>query len=212
MRSATSRRLTVERCSISSLLLVTLRRRSHFLHVNGLLDPKKRGPEPSLRRRMVAWGRGRRQTCELQFSRSMQGNLRSMRIGPVEIPTRVVSRPWRGVRSRPSAARSPVRAGMVLLRDGQLCRPRHRNERDPRVFADRIPTSIPRRPDFGSKPSTMAEAPELSEAAGADLIDITSAAGQDRSRRPAPARSAWRSGSRRAIVAPSPGRCPCRSP
>jgi tRNA-dihydrouridine synthase B len=111
---------------------------------------------------------------ELQFFRSMQVNLRSpWRIGPVEIPTRVVLAPMAGV-SVQAFRRQGRRygAGLVCSEMVSCAGLEHRNERTLgylRIASDEHPLAVQ---IFGSKPSTMAEAARMVEAAGADLIDI----------------------------------------
>jgi len=111
---------------------------------------------------------------ELQFSRSMQVNLRSpWRIGPVEIPTRVVLAPMAGV-SVQAFRRQGRRygAGLVCSEMVSCAGLEHRNERTLgylRIASDEHPLAVQ---IFGSNPSTMADAARMVEAAGADLIDI----------------------------------------
>jgi tRNA-dihydrouridine synthase B len=111
---------------------------------------------------------------ELQFSRSMQVNLRSpWRIGPVEIPTRVVLAPMAGV-SVQAFRRQGRRygAGLVCSEMVSCAGLEHRNERTLgylRIASDEHPLAVQ---IFGSDPSTMAEAARMVEAAGADLVDI----------------------------------------
>jgi tRNA-dihydrouridine synthase B len=112
--------------------------------------------------------------CELQFSRSMQVNLRSpWWIGPVEIPTRVVLAPMAGV-SVQAFRRQGRRygAGLVCSEMVSCAGLEHRNERTLgylRIASDEHPLAVQ---IFGSNPSTMAEAARMVEAAGADLVDI----------------------------------------
>lgn len=111
---------------------------------------------------------------ELQFFRSMQVNLRSpWRIGPVEIPTRVVLAPMAGV-SVQAFRRQGRRygAGLVCSEMVSCAGLEHRNERTLgylRIASDEHPLAVQ---IFGSDPSTMAEAARMVEAAGADLVDI----------------------------------------
>jgi len=111
---------------------------------------------------------------ELQFFRSMQVNLRSpWRIGPVEIPTRVVLAPMAGV-SVQAFRRQGRRygAGLVCSEMVSCAGLEHRNERTLgylRIASDEHPLAVQ---IFGSNPSTMADAARMVEAAGADLIDI----------------------------------------
>ncbi len=111
---------------------------------------------------------------ELLFSRSMQVNLRSpWRIGPVEIPTRVVLAPMAGV-SVQAFRRQGRRygAGLVCSEMVSCAGLEHRNERTLgylRIASDEHPLAIQ---IFGGDPATMAEAARMVEAAGADIVDI----------------------------------------
>ena len=111
---------------------------------------------------------------ELRFSRPMQVNLRSRwRIGPVEIPTRVVLAPMAGV-SVQAFRRQGRRygAGLVCSEMVSCAGLEHRNERTLgylRIAADEHPLAIQ---IFGGDPATMAEAARMVEAAGADIVDI----------------------------------------
>jgi tRNA-dihydrouridine synthase B len=104
----------------------------------------------------------------------MQVNLRSTwRIGPVEIPTRVVLAPMAGV-SVQAFRRQGRRygAGLVCSEMVSCAGLEHRNERTLgylRIASDEHPLAVQ---IFGSAPSTMAEAARMVEAAGADLVDI----------------------------------------
>ena len=104
----------------------------------------------------------------------MQVNLRShWRIGPVEIPTRVVLAPMAGV-SVQAFRRQGRRygAGLVCSEMVSCAGLEHRNERTLgylRIASDEHPLAVQ---IFGSNPSTMAEAARMVEAAGADLVDI----------------------------------------
>jgi tRNA-dihydrouridine synthase B len=106
--------------------------------------------------------------------RVVQTDLRSpWRIGPVEIPTRLVLAPMAGV-SVQAFRRQGRRygAGLVCSEMVSCAGIEHRNERTLgylRVGADEHPLAIQ---IFGSEPSTMAEAARLVQAAGADLIDV----------------------------------------
>src|ERR1043166_8692188 len=101
-------------------------------------------------------------------------NLReSWRIGPVEIPTRVVRAPMAGV-SVQAFRRQGRRfgAGLVCSEMVSCAGIEHRNERTLgylRVASDEHPLAIQ---IFGSEPSVMAEAARMVEAAGADVVDI----------------------------------------
>jgi len=95
------------------------------------------------------------------------------RIGPVEIPTRLVLAPMAGV-SVQAFRRQGRRfgAGLVCSEMVSCAGIEHRNERTLgylRVAADEHPLAIQ---IFGSEPTTMAEAARMVEAAGADLVDI----------------------------------------
>ncbi len=97
----------------------------------------------------------------------------SWRIGPVEIPTRLVLAPMAGV-SVQAFRRQGRRfgAGLVCSEMVSCAGIEHRNERTLgylRVAADERPLAIQL---FGSEPGTMAEAARMVEAAGADLVDL----------------------------------------
>jgi len=104
----------------------------------------------------------------------MQVDLRQpWRIGPVEVPTRVVLAPMAGV-SVQAFRRQGRRfgAGLVCSEMVSCAGIEHRNERTLgylRVAADEHPLAIQ---IFGSEPQVMAEAARMVEAAGADLVDI----------------------------------------
>jgi tRNA-dihydrouridine synthase B len=94
-------------------------------------------------------------------------------IGPVEIPTRVVLAPMAGV-SVQAFRRQGRRfgAGLVCSEMVSCAGIEHRNERTLgylRVALDEHPLAIQ---IFGSEPHVMAEAAQMVEAAGADLVDI----------------------------------------
>jgi tRNA-dihydrouridine synthase B len=95
------------------------------------------------------------------------------RIGPVEVPTRVVLAPMAGV-SVQAFRRQGRRfgAGLVCSEMVSCAGIEHRNERTLgylRVAGDEHPLAIQ---IFGSDPSVMGEAARMVEAAGADLVDI----------------------------------------
>jgi tRNA-dihydrouridine synthase B len=97
----------------------------------------------------------------------------SWRIGPVEVPTRVVLAPMAGV-SVQAFRRQGRRfgAGLVCSEMVSCAGIEHRNERTLgylRVAADEHPLAIQ---IFGSEPPVMAEAARMVEAAGADIVDI----------------------------------------
>jgi tRNA-dihydrouridine synthase B len=95
------------------------------------------------------------------------------RIGPVEIPTRVVLAPMAGV-SVQAFRRQGRRfgAGLVCSEMVSCGGLEHRNERTLgylRIASDEHPLAVQ---IFGSNPATMAGAARMVEAAGADLVDI----------------------------------------
>jgi tRNA-dihydrouridine synthase B len=97
----------------------------------------------------------------------------SWRIGPVEVPTRVVLAPMAGV-SVQAFRRQGRRfgAGLVCSEMVSCAGIEHRNERTLgylRVAADEHPLAIQ---IFGSDPAVMAEAARMVETAGADIVDI----------------------------------------
>jgi tRNA-dihydrouridine synthase B len=104
----------------------------------------------------------------------MQVDLRApWRIGPVEIPTRVVLAPMAGV-SVQAFRRQGRRfgAGLVCSEMVSCAGIAHGNERTLgylRVGADESPLAIQ---VFGAEPAAMAEAARMVEAAGADLVDV----------------------------------------
>jgi nifR3 family TIM-barrel protein len=104
----------------------------------------------------------------------MDVNLREpWRIGPVEVPTRVVLAPMAGV-SVQAFRRQGRRfgAGLVCSEMVSCAGIEHRNERTLdylRVAGDEHPLAIQ---IFGSDPAVMGEAARMVEAAGADLVDI----------------------------------------
>ena len=104
----------------------------------------------------------------------MPVNLRdSWRIGGVDIPTRVVLAPMAGV-SVQAFRRQGRRfgAGLVCSEMVSCAGIEHRNERTLgylRVGADEHPLAIQ---IFGAEPAAMAEAAQMVEAAGADLVDM----------------------------------------
>jgi tRNA-dihydrouridine synthase B len=97
----------------------------------------------------------------------------SWRIGPVEIPSRLVLAPMAGV-SVQAFRRQGRRygAGLVCSEMVSCAGLQHRNERTLgylRIAADEHPLAVQ---IFGSEPGVMAEAARMVEAAGADLVDI----------------------------------------
>ena len=97
----------------------------------------------------------------------------SWRIGPVEIPTRLVLAPMAGV-SVQAFRRQGRRygAGLVCSEMVSCAGIEHRNERTLgylRVAADEHPLAIQL---FGSEPGTLANAAKMVEAVGADIVDL----------------------------------------
>ena len=95
------------------------------------------------------------------------------RIGPVEVPTRVVLAPMAGV-SVQAFRRQGRRygAGLVCSEMVSCAGIEHRNEKTLgylRVGADEHPLAIQ---IFGAEPRVMAEAARMVEAAGADIVDM----------------------------------------
>jgi tRNA-dihydrouridine synthase B len=95
------------------------------------------------------------------------------RIGPVEIPTRLVLAPMAGV-SVQAFRRQGRRygAGLVCSEMVSCAGIEHKNERTLgylRVAADEHPLAIQL---FGSEPRTLANAAKMVEAVGADLVDL----------------------------------------
>src|SRR5438270_4909482 len=104
----------------------------------------------------------------------MQANLaESWRIGPVEIPSRLVLAPMAGV-SVQAFRRQGRRfgAGLVCSEMVSCAGLHHHNERTLgylRIASDERPLAVQ---IFGSEPTVMAEAAAMVERAGADLVDI----------------------------------------
>jgi nifR3 family TIM-barrel protein len=97
----------------------------------------------------------------------------SWKIGPVEVPTRVVLAPMAGV-SVQAFRRQGRRfgAGLVCSEMVSCAGIEHRNERTLgylRVAGDEHPLAIQ---IFGSDPAVMGDAARMVEAAGADIVDI----------------------------------------
>src|SRR5215216_3009947 len=105
---------------------------------------------------------------------SVPVDLRSRwKIGPVEVPSRLVLAPMAGV-SVQAFRRQGRRfgAGLVCSEMVSCAGIEHRNERTLgylRVGADEHPLAIQ---IFGSEPRVMAEAARMVAAAGADIVDI----------------------------------------
>src|SRR5260221_13188904 len=104
----------------------------------------------------------------------MQVNLReSWRIGPVEVPTRLVLAPMAGV-SVQAFRRQGRRfgAGLVCSEMVSCAGLHHGNEKTLgylRIASDEHPLAVQM---FGSEPELMAEAPRMVWDAGADIVDI----------------------------------------
>ena len=104
----------------------------------------------------------------------MQVNLRdSWQIGPVSVPSRLVLAPMAGV-SVQAFRRQGRRygAGLVCSEMVSCAGIHYRNERTLgylRIAEDERPLAVQ---IFGSEPALMAEAAQIVEAAGADLVDI----------------------------------------
>jgi nifR3 family TIM-barrel protein len=97
----------------------------------------------------------------------------SWRIGPVEVPTRLVLAPMAGV-SVQAFRRQGRRfgAGLVCSEMVSCAGLHHHNERTLgylRIAPDERPLAVQ---IFGSEPAVMAEAAQMVEAAGADIVDI----------------------------------------
>src|SRR5215204_998143 len=157
-------------------LLVTLWSEDHFLHLRPPRVPKEKRAakdRPSGGRHGTS-GIGGRQTRLATISRSMQVDLSSTwRIGPVEIPSRIVLAPMAGV-SVQAFRRQGRRfgAGLVCSEMVSCAGLEHRNERTLgylRIASDEHPLAVQ---IFGSNAATMAEAARMVEDAGADLVDI----------------------------------------
>src|SRR5580765_4868547 len=117
---------------------------------------------------------GRSSTAPGYDVRLMPANLlESWRIGDVEIPTRVVLAPMAGV-SVQAFRRQGRRygAGLVCSEMVSCAGLHHHNERTLgylRIASDERPLAVQ---IFGSEPEVMAEAAQMVEAAGADIVDI----------------------------------------
>ena len=124
---------------------------------------------------MVPTVSARRQTPRRGYDwASMQVDLReSWRIGPVEIPSRLVLAPMAGV-SVQAFRRQGRRfgAGLVCSEMVSCAGLSHKNEKTLgylRIAADEHPLAVQ---IFGSEPGVMAEAARMVEDAGADIVDI----------------------------------------
>ena len=116
----------------------------------------------------------RKRAASLRLSCILAVDLRSQwRIGPVEVPTRVVLAPMAGV-SVQAFRRQGRRfgAGLVCSEMVSCAGLHHGNERTLgylRIAADEHPLAVQ---IFGSEPALMAEAARMVEGAGADIVDI----------------------------------------
>src|SRR5688572_23645157 len=165
-------------CSSDLELLVPLASEDDFLHALRPLPADHREKDAAHNApRPAGDGSERdklRQDPRGTIWRRMQVDLREpWRIGPVEIPTRVVLAPMAGV-SVQAFRRQGRRfgAGLVCSEMVSCAGIAHGNERTLgylRVGADEHPLAIQ---IFGSEPAAMAEAARMVEAAGADLVDI----------------------------------------
>ena len=142
------------------------------------------------------------------------------RIGPVEVPTRLVLAPMAGV-SVQAFRRQGRRygAGLVCSEMVSCAGIEHRNEKTLgylRVASDEHPLAIQL---FGSDPGPMADAARMVEAVGADIVDVNFGCpvkeGDEDGRRRAPARGSGsrvpdRGGDRRRRRRPGDGEAPPR--
>src|ERR671931_736800 len=137
-------------------------------------DRKSAAPQAPSRARSVASGPGLVNPSRLPFPRFMQVNLHeSWRIRDVEIPTRLVLAPMAGV-SVQAFRRQGRRfgAGLVCSEMVSCAGLHHGNERTLgylRIASDEKPLAVQ---IFGSEPEVMAEAAQMVEEAGADLVDV----------------------------------------
>src|SRR6266516_1736509 len=178
MRSAISRRLSVERYSISSwsFLYPSGVRMTSFKTTVLLETPARNGRWADARQAGAdgTSGPGWSSTAPGYDVRLMPANiLDSWRIGEIEIPTRVVLAPMAGV-SVQAFRRQGRRygAGLVCSEMVSCAGIEHRNERTLgylRVAADEHPLAIQL---FGSEPHAMADAARMVEAVGADIVDL----------------------------------------
>jgi nifR3 family TIM-barrel protein len=116
----------------------------------------------------------RKSRSRLRFLHLLSVDLHSSwRIGPIEVPTRVVLAPMAGV-SVQAFRRQGRRfgAGLVCSEMVSCAGLHHGNERTLgylRIAADEHPLAVQ---IFGSEPALMAEAARMVEDAGADIVDI----------------------------------------
>ena len=122
---------------------------------------------------MVATPFEERQTAREYHPGAVIDLRESWRIGPVEVPTRLVLAPMAGV-SVQAFRRQGRRygAGLVCSEMVSCAGIEHRNEKTLgylRVASDEHPLAIQL---FGSEPRPMADAARMVEAVGADIVDV----------------------------------------
>jgi tRNA-dihydrouridine synthase B len=129
---------------------------------------------PVLQRNILAVLSSRKRSFAGYHSLPMRADIESSwRIGPVEIPSRIVLAPMAGV-SVQAFRRQGRRfgAGLVCSEMVSCAGLQHQNERTLgylRIGRDEQPLAVQ---IFGSDPDVMAEAARMVEDAGADLVDI----------------------------------------
>src|SRR3954471_22026179 len=139
-----------------------------------LLARKQKRRELPARARMVHGSPEARQDASVTLCACMEPDLRaSWEIGPVTVPTRLVLAPMAGV-SVQAFRRQGRRfgAGLVCSEMVSCAGLHHKNERTLgylRIATDERPLAVQ---IFGSEPEVMAEAAQMVEAAGADIVDI----------------------------------------
>ena len=154
-------------------LLVALGSEDHILHENASRDEIAGPDRPRQRPGMVATPFEERQTAR-EYDPELMIDLREpWRIGPVEVPTRLVLAPMAGV-SVQAFRRQGRRfgAGLVCSEMVSCAGIEHRNEKTLgylRVASDEHPLAIQL---FGSEPRPMADAARMVEAVGADIVDV----------------------------------------
>ena len=132
-----------------------------------------RGPAAPSTARNGSYGLGSSSTVREYHFAGRDRPPDTWRIGPVEVPTRLVLAPMAGV-SVQAFRRQGRRygAGLVCSEMVSCAGIEHRNERTLgylRVAADEHPLAIQL---FGSDPGPMADAARMVEAVGADIVDI----------------------------------------
>src|SRR3954471_14890075 len=139
-----------------------------------LLARKQKRRELPARARMVHGSPEARQDASVTLCACMEPDLRaSWEIGAVTVPTRLVLAPMAGV-SVQAFRRQGRRfgAGLVCSEMVSCAGLHHKNERTLgylRIATDERPLAVQ---IFGSEPAVMAEAAQMVEAAGADIVDI----------------------------------------